>query len=1258
MSELVRQGYSTYDHNHKSYDVFISFRGADTRNNFTDHLYNALVEANITTFLDEEEIETGEDLKPELVNAIKSSRVSIIVLSKNYATSTWCLDELALILHQRLISDHIVIPIFYHVEPTDVRKQQNSFGDAIASHKQRMEAETNAEKRSQWTKKMDRWIKALTQVASLKGKGVKDRREAEFIREIVANIHRIIGGHLTHTLPLLFGMEDSIDFISSWLTDGSSHTSDILTIIGMGGIGKTSLAKYVHGSYCHLFKKSSSFIESIGEKCAAHGLLVLQKQLYGDISKTSQFHVHDTSAYISMIKRAVTRKKVFLVLDNIDSVDQLHALLGEPEFYPGSKIIITTKDVSLVDQYVAINPIVQGNHKKCLIEGLHKKASSQLLSHHAFMSDRPKEGYGAVSEKVMAYCGGHPLALKVLGGSLCNKSVAEWEDCIIGLKEEPDSRIQKALQMSFDSMPSNNDKELFKHIACFFVHEDRVFAETILNSCGIRARKGISNLIDRCLLTIGPGNCLMMHQLLQEMGRDSVRQESLGKPEEHSRLWCHEESFNVLEENKGTGKIKGLVLNMKMLEMEKFRGSVKLDTYALSKMSNLMLLHLNYVQLTGSYKIFPRKLRWLCMHGFPLKSIPSDLPMENLVALDLSYSNIESFDMSDGTLQQPGKRQKVSGSCSKGKRLLRSLKFLTLSFSKQLQSLGGFLELPMLQRLIARKCIRLTEICESIENCAELDHIDLSDCHKLEKLPKPIGSLKKVETLKLDGCDLHELPIEMMDTDSLEVLEDKAIDVDSKTSSCANLEVLPSNLKLSAIFLPNSVVRLSLASNNLSTESFPMDFSCLSMLKDLCLDGNPIVSLPNCVRTLPRIETLSMNNCLMLTSVEYPPHTLTQLNLHCSYWKPGYKVSLQKILFNLEMVPLKLMADRNVLAPSSFEVEGMIKIQPMAGVEEKLLRSLGWPNLKFIKDSCMVTSYNYGGQEESQVQMYYEFGIFSTIFQENHWVPRQHGEIYFQTSISFTIPLTFNYKLRGLNLRIVGEFIELPKIRISNTTKNLTWVYIHYIRSVNPGRGYLMFLSHWMFGMNEMEVGDEISITLEKCNPRLIHHSCVHLIYDGVDDMTQRMKLKFDDEEEEDDDEDEEEEDPLDYYKSWNHIIGGDLSPFQLTTGHYFLNSMDFLRNLYSSDSNAHYKEKVVSFRAFSQMRSDMFDGLPPEPSRYRRARQRRAVCTAIPSRIIFSKHPTSVRILKLFELRQALIVDEDMNHQGAVAKFQWGVGI
>ncbi|KAK1413489.1 hypothetical protein QVD17_35263 [Tagetes erecta] len=164
-----------------NFDVFLSFRGVDTRLGFVDHLHNALLDANLNTFLDDAEIDNGDDLRPELERAIKASRASIIVLSTNYASSTWCLDELVLILtvvmilEQRLASGQLVIPIFYHVEPTHVKKQEGSFGVAMAEHRHKMQAEANAAKKSKWAKKIDRWSNALTQVAQLKGKDAKGR---------------------------------------------------------------------------------------------------------------------------------------------------------------------------------------------------------------------------------------------------------------------------------------------------------------------------------------------------------------------------------------------------------------------------------------------------------------------------------------------------------------------------------------------------------------------------------------------------------------------------------------------------------------------------------------------------------------------------------------------------------------------------------------------------------------------------------------------------------------------------------------------------------------------------------------------------------------------------------------------------------------------------------------------------------------------------------------------------------------------------
>ena len=109
------------------YDVFLSFRGEDTRNSFTDHLYAALQHSSITTFRDNEKLERGKSIAPELLKAIEESRFAIVILSRNYAFSTWCLDELAKIIQCMKEMEMIVLPIFYKVDPSTVRNQKGTF---------------------------------------------------------------------------------------------------------------------------------------------------------------------------------------------------------------------------------------------------------------------------------------------------------------------------------------------------------------------------------------------------------------------------------------------------------------------------------------------------------------------------------------------------------------------------------------------------------------------------------------------------------------------------------------------------------------------------------------------------------------------------------------------------------------------------------------------------------------------------------------------------------------------------------------------------------------------------------------------------------------------------------------------------------------------------------------------------------------------------------------------------------------------------
>ena len=148
-----------------NYDVFLSFRGEDTRYNFVGHLYEALKQKGIHTFKDDENLDRGKPISPELLKAIEESRFAIVVISKGYASSAWCLDELAHIIVCKEDKGMEVLPVFHYVDPSDVRKQSGTFADAFVKHEEKENKE-----------RVEIWRDALRQVGNLAGCHLKNTR--------------------------------------------------------------------------------------------------------------------------------------------------------------------------------------------------------------------------------------------------------------------------------------------------------------------------------------------------------------------------------------------------------------------------------------------------------------------------------------------------------------------------------------------------------------------------------------------------------------------------------------------------------------------------------------------------------------------------------------------------------------------------------------------------------------------------------------------------------------------------------------------------------------------------------------------------------------------------------------------------------------------------------------------------------------------------------------------------------------------------
>lgn len=151
------------------YDVFLSFRGEDTRKGFVDHLYATLHEKGIHTFRDDDELKRGKSISPELDNAIKGSKFVVVIFSPNYANSSWCLDELvkAVEYAEKQKPAKTLFPVFYGVDPSDVRKQRGTYKEAFDKHIRAMFPEEEIEK----------WRKALFTVANTSGFDVNNMED-------------------------------------------------------------------------------------------------------------------------------------------------------------------------------------------------------------------------------------------------------------------------------------------------------------------------------------------------------------------------------------------------------------------------------------------------------------------------------------------------------------------------------------------------------------------------------------------------------------------------------------------------------------------------------------------------------------------------------------------------------------------------------------------------------------------------------------------------------------------------------------------------------------------------------------------------------------------------------------------------------------------------------------------------------------------------------------------------------------------------
>lgn len=1104
------------------YDVFLSYRSKDTLKNFTGHLYTALDRAGIRTFMvyHNDELPIGSDVSVESIKAIGESRASIIVFSKNYVSSRRCLDELARIIACKRTVGQLILAIFYDVSPIDVRE---GFGGAF-----------DARNFSEWDLNV-----------------ISDGHEAKFIQKIVGHVRQKVRRIKLHVAKHPVGLDSRVEYLNSLLRIGSGDVR-MVGIYGMGGIGKTTITKAFYNMAFYLFE-GSCFLANVREEAERpNGIACLQGQLLCQLLGGNNFKVANEHIGISILEERFRGKRVLIVLDDLDQLNQLESLAGQRHWFgSGSRIIITTRNEHLLiqartdDRYEA--------------KRLNQVESLSLFSWHAFQRIIPLKNYMQLSNGIISYATGVPLALEVLGSSLMGRTMAQWKNTLEKLQLIPDKKIQSILRISFDALDDDDVKNMFLDIACFFNGMNRVSVIDIFKACGFFPVVGIRILVDKCLLRFS-GDTVRMHDLLRDMGRHVVRSKFPNEPGKRSRLWLHKDVYEVLTEHKGTNEIEGIILDPPM--------QMLISTLAFAKMHKLRLLRIENAQLNGSFEGLFKELRWLSWHHSSLESLPIDFNPEKLAFLDMQnnsmnvvwhgikfLTNLKILDLSQSKLMTT--TPDFSGTPN-----LEKLKFFNCtSLLKVHPSIGC---LGKLTDLRMEGCSNLQSLPSSICNAVSLERLMLSDCKSFEQLPEDLGSLKCLRVLQVDGTAIETLP------DSIGLLCNLS---ELHLNFCPRLVALPSNIcnlrSLQALFVT--------ACSNL--EQFPSELGNMECLRELHVGGTAIKHLPDSIGLLKNITIISGHgNCRSLVTKSHfpsfqflalprssnatsflPPsvsglHSLSKLDLsYCSL----SDVDIPDDLGGLSSLRvLDLRKNRFCLLPTSlgqltsleelslsrcWKLKSILEFPPnlrrLTARDCKSLENIpDLSNMKFLKyldlESCCKLVNILGLENLNCVQEVYMQGCHHlstsfacSLFQGysgrflncNLHLPRREIPLWFHhqrlgSSISFVVEndsveltLWVDYVQEGKEVKWNGPAMEYISAVLNNQTNGIKWFHYGYAT-----RAFEPEAKTWVnYGPQPypLKTGDQIEVSFEARGNLKVEKCGIHLAYKSIIKATERSSL-------------------------------------------------------------------------------------------------------------------------------------------------------
>ncbi|XP_059070249.1 disease resistance protein Roq1 isoform X2 [Cryptomeria japonica] len=596
-----------------SYDVFINHRRPDVKKTLATRIYNVLGNMGVTVFLDSKELEYGDFLPATLEAVIRSATLHLAILSKNYAESPWCLAELSYMLK----SGAKIVPIFYYVDTTDLRyigEKKGMYVGAFDKHE---------EKRRYSREKLQEWKDALYKVSFYSGEIVKNKADE---RRLLKNIVNIVLKE-RRNVPLVVakhpvGLHETVEDFENKFAECDQDVQ-IVGIRGMGGSGKTTLAKELYNKKRSSMERSS-FIFDIRE--AKEVLLKKQIEVLKDLGGNETFDNVEQGKEI--LTRHLKSFRVLIVMDDVDHADQLDALLPAKDSLPsGSIIIVTTREREVLTSWD-----ISSVYKMRTLDPFN---ATQLFCWHAFLQALPLDGFEELVEKFVEACNGLPLSLKVFGGQLygkCHKKY--WEFLFHKVSRLLPNDIKKKLRLSYDGL-DHEEKEAFLDIACFFIGKEHNLAIEVWDGSGWSGLHIWERLFNKCLVELDSDNYIRMHDHLRDLGWE------IAKQHQPYRLWLPQQIINFDKQTKKRSGIRGIKaassgIKEQLFYVEEHKPDLSRKFLSLTP----YLVGLNLLEIEGDcfsqiIHEISRNLVWLHWSNIGQRNLPAHLSLESLRVLHL-----------------------------------------------------------------------------------------------------------------------------------------------------------------------------------------------------------------------------------------------------------------------------------------------------------------------------------------------------------------------------------------------------------------------------------------------------------------------------------------------------------------------------------------------------------------------------------------------------------------------------------------------